>query len=59
MLTFIQAQPSVVEKFLRHIETPAFVDLLIRIIQLDEHPEGAGVLEVCRLLHADYGAKTC
>ncbi|KIL67003.1 hypothetical protein M378DRAFT_323035 [Amanita muscaria Koide BX008] len=45
MLSFIQDQPSVVEKFLRHIETPAFVDLLIRIIQLDEHPEGAGVLE--------------
>jgi hypothetical protein len=46
MLSFIKAQPAMVEKFLRHIETPAFVDLLIRIIQLDEHPEGTGVLEV-------------
>ncbi|PFH48504.1 hypothetical protein AMATHDRAFT_65352 [Amanita thiersii Skay4041] len=45
MLAFIKAQPLIVEKLLRHIETPSFVDLLIRIIQLDEHPEGAGVLE--------------
>ncbi|KAF8625742.1 hypothetical protein AX17_006769 [Amanita inopinata Kibby_2008] len=45
MLAFIKAQPLVVEKLVRHIETPSFVDLLIRIIQLDEHPEGAGALE--------------
>lgn len=47
MLAFIQAQPSVVERILRHIETPPFVDLLVRVIQLDEQPAGAGVLEVC------------
>ena len=46
MLAFIQSIPSVVERILRQIETPAFVDLLVRIIQLDEHPAGAGVLEV-------------
>ena len=46
MLAFIQSQPSVVERLLRHIETPAFADLLVRIIQLDELPEGASVLEV-------------
>ncbi|GBE81848.1 Extragenic suppressor of kinetochore protein [Sparassis crispa] len=45
MLAFIQAQPAVVERLLRHIETPAFADLLVRIIQLDEIPAGAGVLE--------------
>ncbi|KAF8634541.1 hypothetical protein AX15_000839 [Amanita polypyramis BW_CC] len=45
LLTFIKSQPGVVENFLRHIETPPFVDLLIRIIQLDELPEGAGTLE--------------
>ncbi|KAL0946479.1 hypothetical protein HGRIS_012696 [Hohenbuehelia grisea] len=43
MLAFIQAQSSVVERILRHIETPSFVDLLVRIIQLDER--GTGVLE--------------
>ncbi|KAI0957676.1 hypothetical protein AcW1_005989 [Taiwanofungus camphoratus] len=45
MLAFIQSQPAVVERLLRHIETPAFADLLVRIIQLDELPAGAGVLE--------------
>lgn len=46
MLAFIQSQTNIVERLLRHIETPAFVDLLVRIMQLDEHPSGAGVLEV-------------
>ncbi|KIJ68898.1 hypothetical protein HYDPIDRAFT_105412 [Hydnomerulius pinastri MD-312] len=45
MLAFIQSQSSVVERLLRHVETPSIVDLLVRIIQLDEHPSGAGVLE--------------
>lgn len=52
MLAFIQSQPSVVQRLLRHVETPSFVDLLVRIIQLDEHPAGTGVLEVC--LHFRY-----
>ena len=47
MLAFIRSQPNVVERLLHHIETPAFADLLVRIIQLDEQPAGAGVLEVC------------
>ncbi|KAF8705636.1 hypothetical protein AX14_013871 [Amanita brunnescens Koide BX004] len=45
MLAFIKSQPSVVENLLRHVEVPPFVDLLTRIIQLDELPEGAGTLE--------------
>lgn len=49
MLAFIRSQPNVVERLLRHIETPAFADLLVRIIQLDEQPAGAGVLEVYSL----------
>lgn len=53
MLAFIQSQPNVVERLLRHVETPAFVDLLVRIMQLDEQPSGSGVLEVSlhQLLH--------
>ena len=46
MLAFIQSQPSIVDRLLRHIETPPFADLLVRVIQLDELPAGAGVLEV-------------
>ncbi|KAJ7073869.1 SIT4 phosphatase-associated protein-domain-containing protein [Mycena amicta] len=45
MLAFIRDQPSIVERLLQHIETPSFVDLLVRIIQLDEQPGGVGVLE--------------
>ncbi|KAG1794856.1 SIT4 phosphatase-associated protein-domain-containing protein [Suillus plorans] len=45
MLAFIQSQPYVVERLLRHVETPSVVDLIVRIIQLDEVPGGAGVLE--------------
>ncbi|EPQ57764.1 SAPS-domain-containing protein [Gloeophyllum trabeum ATCC 11539] len=45
MLAFIQSQPHIVARLLRHIEAPSFVDLLVRIIQLDEHPACGGVLE--------------
>ncbi|KAI0822811.1 SAPS-domain-containing protein [Trametes gibbosa] len=45
MLAFIQAQPNIAERILQHIESPPFADLLVRIIQLDEHPAGAGVLD--------------
>jgi serine/threonine-protein phosphatase 6 regulatory subunit 3 len=46
MLEFIKSQPKVVERMLAHVETSAMVDLMVRIIQLDEQPGGAGVLEV-------------
>lgn len=50
MLVFIQSQPHIVERILRHIETPSFVDLLSRIIQLDETLPNCNVLEVRRML---------
>lgn len=36
MLEFIKEQPRVVERFVAHLETPAVVDLLFRIIQMEE-----------------------
>ncbi|KAI9510264.1 SIT4 phosphatase-associated protein-domain-containing protein [Russula earlei] len=45
MLKFIRAQRGIIERILQHIEMPSFSDLLVRIIQLDEQPAGAGVLE--------------
>ncbi|KAG6836788.1 hypothetical protein H0H93_003209 [Arthromyces matolae] len=45
MFAFIRSQPRVVERLLVHIEIPSLVDLIVRIIQLDEQPSGAGVLE--------------
>lgn len=50
LLAFIQAQPNVLERILRHLETPAFVDLLVRIMQLDEQTECTGVVEVRYLI---------
>lgn len=47
MFAFIRSQPDVVARLLLHVESPSIVDLLVRIIQLDEQPTGAGVLEVC------------
>lgn len=46
MLAFIQSLPTPVESLLKHIDNPPFVELLVRIIQLDEYPGGSGVLEV-------------
>ncbi|KIY70423.1 SAPS-domain-containing protein [Cylindrobasidium torrendii FP15055 ss-10] len=45
MLAFIQSLPTPVESLLKHIDNPPFVELLVRIIQLDEYPGGSGVLE--------------
>ena len=46
MFAFIRSMPNIVDRLLDHIEVPPVVDLLIRIIQLDDLPTGAGVLEV-------------
>ena len=52
MLEFIQAQPSIVDRLLRHIELPAFVDLIGRILQLDESIPNCNVIEVHVLFHS-------
>ncbi|EPQ26944.1 uncharacterized protein PFL1_05578 [Pseudozyma flocculosa PF-1] len=44
MLTFIQGLPRIVERFVAHLETPAVVDLLFRIIQTEESLPNAGVI---------------
>ncbi len=51
MLKFIRAQRDIVERILQYIEMSSFSDLLVRIIQVDDQPAGAGVLEVC--LHSN------
>ncbi|KAI5989239.1 SIT4 phosphatase-associated protein-domain-containing protein [Pisolithus marmoratus] len=52
MLAFIQSQPNIVERLLHHVEAPSIVDLLVRIVQLDEQPGGSGVLEWFSDVHA-------
>jgi len=46
MLAFIQSQPNIVERMMRHIESPSLVDLMGRIIQLDETLPNCNVVEV-------------
>ena len=46
MLHFIQSQPSILDRLLAQIESPPFVDLVFRIIQVEDLPGGAGVIDV-------------
>ncbi|KAJ1984697.1 sporulation-induced protein [Dimargaris cristalligena] len=45
ILDYIKAQPDVVSQFLNHIETSAIIDLLLKLISLEEIPVGAGISE--------------
>ncbi|KAJ1975144.1 sporulation-induced protein, partial [Dimargaris xerosporica] len=45
MLEYIKAQRDVVPQFLAHIETSAITDLLLKLVSLEEIPEGAGIAE--------------
>ena len=49
MQSFVQSQPDLVARLITQIESPAMVDLLLRIIQLEEQATDSSVLEV-RLL---------
>jgi len=46
MLDFVRGLPRITERFVAHLETPAVVDLLYRIVQCDESVPAAGVIEV-------------
>jgi SIT4-associating protein SAP185/190 len=45
MLEFIKHQPRIMEKFVAHLETPAVVDLLYRVIQCEESVPNAEVVD--------------
>ncbi|KAG0299318.1 hypothetical protein BGZ98_010144 [Dissophora globulifera] len=46
MLDFIKSQPEVVPKLLLHMSTSAIMDLLLKIISMEESPEGKGTVQV-------------
>jgi SIT4-associating protein SAP185/190 len=46
MIPFIQSIPNIVPKLLRHIETSAIMDLLLKIISMEKSEPGAGIVEV-------------
>lgn len=53
MLQFIKTQPEVVPKLLLHMSTSAIMDLLLKIISMEEAQEGKGTVQVwllCDLL---------
>lgn len=46
MIAFIRGEPDVVKKLLTHIGSSAIADLLLKLISMEEVPEGAGIVEV-------------
>lgn len=46
MLAFIRSLPRIVERFVAHLEIPAVVDLLYRVIQCEDNLPAAGVVDV-------------
>ncbi|KAG0322504.1 hypothetical protein BGZ99_003328 [Dissophora globulifera] len=46
MLRFIKSQPEVVPKLLLHMSTSSIMDLLLKIISMEESPEGKGTVQV-------------
>lgn len=49
MLDFIKSQPSILERLMAHLETPAIVDLIFRMLHMDGISGGSGVVEARRL----------
>jgi len=46
MIPFIKSIPHIVPKLLRHIETSAIMDLLLKIISMEKSEPGSGIVEV-------------
>ncbi|KAF9428928.1 hypothetical protein BGZ94_000492, partial [Podila epigama] len=45
MLQFIRSQPEVVPKLLLHMSTSSIMDLLLKIISMEESPDGKGTVQ--------------
>ncbi|KAG0214778.1 hypothetical protein BGX28_001413 [Mortierella sp. GBA30] len=45
MMHFIRSQPEVVPKLLLHMSTSSIMDLLLKIISMEESPEGKGTVQ--------------
>ncbi|KAI9358621.1 SIT4 phosphatase-associated protein-domain-containing protein [Zopfochytrium polystomum] len=46
MLAFIRRQPNVVERMLRHMANASIAELLLKIISVEELPDGQGIISV-------------
>ena len=47
MIPFIQSIPDIVTKLLKHIETSAIMDLLLKLISMEKAEHGEGIVDVC------------
>ncbi|WPG97743.1 Hypothetical protein R9X50_00052400 [Acrodontium crateriforme] len=45
MLTFIKSLDGIVESMLQHVDCPMVMDLLLKIISLEKHEGGAGIVD--------------
>ncbi|CAG8472708.1 1665_t:CDS:10 [Paraglomus occultum] len=45
MVKFIESIPGVVHSMLSHMETSAIMDLLLKLISMEEYTEGAGIVD--------------
>jgi hypothetical protein len=46
MLAFIKSQPNAVARLLKHLRTSAISDMIMKLVSLEEFPEGAGTVKV-------------
>lgn len=46
MIPFIQSIPDVLSKILRHSDTSAIMDLLLKVISMERTEVGAGIVDV-------------
>lgn len=45
MVSFIKSQPNTIQKILTHISSSPISDLLLKLISIEDIPEGAGIVE--------------
>lgn len=48
MIQFILDQPNIVEKFMRHIDTPPLMDFLLKLISTDKPDASTGIIELLK-----------
>lgn len=46
MVDFLKTQPALVERFMRHIDTPSIMDLLLKILCTDKPDSPTGIIDV-------------
>lgn len=48
MIQFIHQEPNLVERFMRHIETPPLMDFLLKVISTDKPDDSTGIIDVLK-----------